>query len=131
MNKAPKEHSRERKHLWMSIAEIAGACVILLAIVIGLQNRSAPAVAAAGADWSTFLADQNHSGYNAAESIINPATAPSLKPIWTIQEGSTISTQVVEANGLIYWGSWDGNEHASNLSGTSVWTTNSWQKCEP
>ena len=131
MNKAPKEHNRERKRLWLSIAEIAGVCVILLAIVIGLQNCSAPVVAAAGADWSTFLADQNHSGYNAAESIINPATAPSLKPIWTIQQGSTISTQVVEANGLIYWGSWDGNEHASNLSGTSVWTTNLGKNVSP
>jgi polyvinyl alcohol dehydrogenase (cytochrome) len=124
-----EEHNGERKRFWrrrfwMSISEIAGVCIILLAIVVSLQNRSSPVVAAVGADWPTYLADQNHSGYNAAESIINPTTAPSLKPLWTAQAGGTISTQVVEANGLIYWGSWDGNEHASNLSGGSVWTTN-------
>jgi polyvinyl alcohol dehydrogenase (cytochrome) len=33
----------------------------------------------------------------------------------------SITTQPVEANGLIYWGSWDGNEHATNLNGTQVW----------
>jgi polyvinyl alcohol dehydrogenase (cytochrome) len=40
---------------------------------------------------------------------------------WSYKAGSFISTQPVEANGLIYWGSWDGYEHATQLDGTQVW----------
>ncbi len=49
---------------------------------------------------------------------------PSLSTEKTINEGSTISTQPVVANGIIYWGSWDGMEHATKLDGTQAWTTN-------
>jgi hypothetical protein len=57
--------------------------------------------------------DVGHSGFNSAETAINPNTAGSLKLLWSISEGSTISTQPIVANSKIYWGSWDGIEHAS------------------
>ncbi len=47
-----------------------------------------------------------HGGYNANETIINPSTAPNLKLHWKRK------------------GSWDGNEHASKVNGTAIWTTN-------
>ncbi len=56
-------------------------------------------------DWTTYLHDPGHSGFNSAETAINPTTASSLKLQWSITEGSTISTQPVVANGKIYWGS--------------------------
>jgi outer membrane protein assembly factor BamB len=80
--------------------------------------------AASPGDWTTYLNDPSHTGYNGFETAINPSTAGSLKQLWSISEGSTISTQPVVANGLIYWGSWDGIEHATHLDGSQAWTAN-------
>jgi outer membrane protein assembly factor BamB len=80
--------------------------------------------AASPGDWTTYLNDSSHTGYNGFETAINPSTAGSLKQLWSISEGSTISTQPVVADGLIYWGSWDGIEHATHLDGSQAWTAN-------
>ena len=80
---------------------------------------------AAGASWSTFMESNTRTGYNGAETIINPSTAPHLKTHWTRSITASISSEPIVANGMLYWGSWDGNEHASSLvDGHDVWTTN-------
>ena len=56
-----------------------------------------------------------------SETVINASSAPNLKLQWTHTAGGGISTQPVEANSLVYWGSWDGYEHATNLSDGFVW----------
>src|SRR5712692_390905 len=43
--------------------------------------------AAAPGDWATYMADNGHSGFNAAENVITPATAPTLKLKWTHSAG--------------------------------------------
>ncbi len=75
-------------------------------------------------DWTMFQGDLGRSGYNAAETTITAATAAKLKLHWSLKAGGSISTQVIEANSMLYWGSWDGLEHATNLSGQNVWTAN-------
>jgi PQQ-like domain len=75
-------------------------------------------------DWTTYAYDIGHSGYNALETILNASTASHLKLQWSISEGRIVSTQASVANGLIYWGSWDGIEHASKLDGSPAWTAN-------
>jgi polyvinyl alcohol dehydrogenase (cytochrome) len=76
-------------------------------------------------NWPTFLASNARTGYNGAESIINPKSAPTLKLHWQNMAAGAISAQPIEANGKVYWGSWDGLEHASRLSdGKDVWTAN-------
>lgn len=75
-------------------------------------------------DWSTYLADDAHSGFNRAETTINPTTAPRLKLHWTHHVNAGISVQPVEANGMIYWGSWDGVEHAADVQGHQIWAVN-------
>lgn len=97
---------------------IVGMIIILFAIVGPTMH---PAQAAAG-DWPTYLLENGRSGYNSAETIINAKTAPKLKLHWTDSAAGSISTQPVEANGLIYWGSWDGYEHAAKLNSAIVWT---------
>ncbi len=102
------------------------ALITLVVIAVGtvsLFPRQQPAHAAAG-DWPTFLAGDTRSGFNGAETIINPSTASQLKLHWIHSTALQISAEPVEANGMVYWGSWDGIEHASRLSdGTDVWTT--------
>jgi outer membrane protein assembly factor BamB len=75
-------------------------------------------------DWPMYLADVGRSGYNSTETAINRTTASNLKLHWQYRSGGNISTQPVVVNGMIYWGSWDGYEHATNLSGHQVWQTN-------
>jgi len=75
-------------------------------------------------DWSTYLADAAHSGFNRTETTINQNTAPRLKQYWSYHANGGISVQPVEANGLIYWGSWDGVEHATDTQGHEAWATN-------
>ena len=80
-------------------------------------------------DWPMYLHDLSHTSYNPFERIIGPSSASSLKPRWIRRVGGDagvpISTQPVVANGLIYWGSWDGYEHATDISNPTndVWTT--------
>src|SRR5262249_13772204 len=72
-------------------------------------------------DWPSYLL--NNGGFNSTETIINQATAPQLKQYWEYHARGAISTQPVVTNGMIYWGSWDGYEHATSLDGKRVWAT--------
>lgn len=75
--------------------------------------------------WSTYMGNNQRSGYNAAETIINPTSASQLKLKWTHQAGGAVTTQPTVANGMVYWGSWDGIEHASDpATGNDIWTAN-------
>lgn len=86
-------------------------------------SRSAPLAGTSG-DWPTYLHDNGRSGFNGSESIINATSAASLKLHWSIVAGAVISTQPVIANGVVYWGSWDGLEHATDLNGHPIWSAN-------
>jgi outer membrane protein assembly factor BamB len=82
------------------------------------------AMSAFASDWPMYQGDLARSGFNAAETTITPANASQLKLHWKQTAAGSISSQVATANGLLYWGSWDGIEHATNLSGVDVWTAN-------
>lgn len=110
------------RNSWVQIVAVLGVLAIVVATIVGISR---PAAYAASGDWSMFLEDIGHSGFNSSETIINPTTAHNLKVHWTHSEGAAISSEPVIANGLAYWGSWDGLEHATNLStGNDLWTTN-------
>lgn len=75
-------------------------------------------------DWSTYMYNAGRSGYNQSETIITRSVATHLKLHWTISSGGKIFSQPIVANGMIYWGSFDGYEHAANLSGQQIWQQN-------
>lgn len=100
------------------------ASVIIPAATLGILSHPQDAFAASG-DWPTFLFNNGRTGFNGSETIINRSTASHLKIHWTHTTSALITDEPVEANGMVYWGSWDGVEHASRLSdGTDVWTAN-------
>ncbi len=74
-------------------------------------------------DWPTYMKDIGHSGFNANESVLNVNTVPNLKVHWQYHVGARISSQPVVADGVVYWGSWDGYEHATTLAGQQLWRT--------
>lgn len=104
------------KYLWATAAIFAVISIALIPSVLATH--------AASGDWTTYMADNGRSGFNPNETIINPSTAPNLKLKWIHTAGGAVSTQPVEANGLVYWGSWDGYEHATKLDNTRLWATN-------
>ena len=105
----------------------------LLFIVAGvyLAPRPSRVAQAASGDWSTYLAGNERHSFNAAKTIINSTTASHLKLHWTSKAGGAIFSEPVVANGIIYWGSFDGYEHAMNLSGKQVWQQNLGQSTQP
>jgi hypothetical protein len=104
---------------WIYLWVILGMLALILTAFIPTMLKAR----AASGDWTTYMADNGRSGYNPTETVINPSTAPLLKLKWIHTTAGTISTQPVEANNLIYWGSWDaGNEHATSLTNAHVWT---------
>lgn len=99
---------------------------VLNAHATGTARRTQPDVSSG--DWPTYLINLERQGFNGAETLINPTTAPTLKLKGTYQIQSSISSEPVVANGLVYWGSYDGVEHATEPSllgsGADVWSTN-------
>jgi outer membrane protein assembly factor BamB len=112
-----------RKRKWggylLGIIWVVGLILFVVNMTIPRSTSHAQ-----GGDWPTYMGSNERSGFNGSETSINPTTAPNLKLHWKYKAGGVISTQPVTFNGQIYWGSWDGFEHATTLSGTQVWATN-------
>ena len=74
-------------------------------------------------DWPTFLLGDGRSGYNGAEIRITAQTAPGLALYWSYHAKGSITVQPIVVKGVIYWGSWDGYEHATTLKGKQLWSS--------
>src|SRR6266702_4563021 len=99
------------------------ATVFLVPALLGTRAASSEQFTAAG-DWPTYGYDNARDNFNAAETIITPATAPQLKQKWAHAGGNGISDQIAAVSGNVYWGSWDGYVHASSAStGSILWHT--------
>ncbi|MDQ2713810.1 MAG: PQQ-binding-like beta-propeller repeat protein [Chloroflexota bacterium] len=102
---------------------LALLCTVLGLVTIPAMMATRGSQSTAG-DWTTYLGDNAHSGYNALESAIKPTTAPHLRHLWTHSAASSISTQPVVTNGRVFWGSGDGYEHATDSNtNASLWAT--------
>ncbi|MGH2516895.1 MAG: PQQ-binding-like beta-propeller repeat protein, partial [Ktedonobacterales bacterium] len=73
--------------------------------------------------WASYLHGNERSGFNSAEQLITPVSAPQLAQRWSYTTSQPISAQPIEANNLVYFGSWDGYERALTPSGHLVWST--------
>ncbi len=99
------------------------ATVFLVPALLGIRAAASEQFTAAG-DWPTYGYDNARDNFNAAETIITPATAPQLKQKWAHAGNNGISDQIAAVNGNAYWGSWDGYVHATNISNNArVWST--------
>lgn len=120
-------HIKRSHPTWKTISFSTLAFVfIVTGFVVLFPLRQAAFASSGGGVWPTYLEGNTHSGFNPSEKKITVSSAANLKLHWSYSVGGnfyvkSITTQPVEANGLIYWGSWDGNEHATNLNGTQVW----------
>jgi outer membrane protein assembly factor BamB len=75
--------------------------------------------------WPTYMGQPARSGTAGIETDLTAMKVGQLKVRWRFHAGAPIFAQPVVANGTVYWGSWDGYEHASSLTtGRDVWATN-------
>lgn len=108
----------------------AGVIVVLAGLPLSEAKAQAPG------DWPTYLDNGARTGYNGAETVITPSTAPNLTQLWTDTAGGSISAEPIQVGGVVYYGSWDGYEHAVDAAaGTQLWSANLGQntdtKCTP
>jgi len=78
-------------------------------------------------DWTSYLQGIERTGFAASENGLNPTSAPRLGLAWKTSDAGPahgVFSQPVVANGLVYWGSFDGVESATTTSGNLVWQTN-------
>jgi hypothetical protein len=102
--------------------------------VFAVSGRSALSTTGSNA-WPTYLENPAHTSFDAAETTLNASNVGKLTLKSTVHGQGGISDQPVFANGLMYWGSWDGVLHATNSAGADVWTANLGQQtvagCSP
>ena len=114
----------------MQVLATVGVIVVFLGLPLsGARAQTSP-------NWPTYLSNGARTGYNGAERIITPSTARNLTKLWTDTAGGSISTEPIQVNGVLYYGSWDGYEHAVvAATGTQRWSANLGQttdtSCEP
>ena len=69
----------------------------------------------------------DRSGFASGESGFNPTSVKNLHLAWQVSDTAPnhgVFSQPIVSNGLVYWGSNDGNERATDTSGNLVWQTN-------
>jgi outer membrane protein assembly factor BamB len=106
---------------------LSGSLALLGAAAAAVAFAGLPlggAVAQTSGNWPTYLSNPDRMGYNAAETIITPSTAPKLTKLWDDTAGGSISAEPIQVNGVIYYGSWSGYESAVNAdTGAALWST--------
>jgi len=113
------------------ILSLLAFALVVAGIMVALPRSTTTQTAKAtgSGDWPTYMYSAGRGSYNQAETAINQTTAPSLKLHWSYPPSiqpikQPIYSQPVEANGMVYWGSFDGYEYATDLNGNLIWSTN-------
>ena len=80
---------------------------------------------------ATYRGDLGRSGYYPSQTGVTAANVATLKQHWVTTTGGTGSyAQPMVVNNLIYWGDWNGVEHATDLTGKDVWTVTTGQNID-
>ncbi len=122
---------------YVSVGLIAGKTAQSLTLPPGASGGQLHIFAVSGAtppaasDWSTYLGGLDRTGFNGSETILHAANIGRVSLKWSAHVNAAISTQPIEANGVVYWGAWDGRLRATNLSGALLWTANIGQTYDP
>ena len=111
------------RHTFSYRTLLAIAVVTILSVVSLTVLGTNAAFAATSSDWTTYGHDAQRSNYNGAETTLNASNVPNLKLKWQQFAANGVSVQPIESNNVVYWGSWDGYEHAFTTAGVHIWDT--------
>jgi outer membrane protein assembly factor BamB len=99
-----------------------GVSCAFFGLVVSVVLASCTSAASSTIPLATYHANNSRTGYSTGTSI-TPSNAPNLSQKWHISVPAPISDQPIVDNGVIYWGDWAGQMHATSLSGHSLWST--------
>ena len=112
-----------------------GIALILATATLSIVSPSRAATSAAfnvttgapSSDWTTYMQGNDRTGFASGESGFNPTSVKKLHLAWQTSDAGPnhgVFSQPVVSNGLVYWGSFDGYERATDTSGKLVWRKN-------
>jgi len=79
----------------------------------------------------TYRGNLGRSGYYPSQTGVTAANVGTLKLHWMTTTGGTGGySQPIVANNMVYWGDWNGVEHATDLTGKDIWTVNTGQNVD-
>lgn len=118
-----------RRSVRVRVVGVGCAAGLLVTAVIGVTGAviapAAPPARAAAArdDWPIPMHDLSRTNAS-TDTVISPATAHLLTPLWTFKAASAIVPTPVVSKGVAYFSSWDGNEYALDArTGRVLWKT--------
>lgn len=119
------KRARQWVYLLTSLA-IVVLTAFLAPAMMGTEAKSSEQFGAAG-NLTTYGFNNAHSNFNSAETNITASTAHQLKQKWAHKTGNSVTDQpaiaTVGNNTVVFWGSWDGYLHATNVSNNArLWT---------
>ena len=89
---------------------------------------AAIAPSTSSSNWTMYNHGLAGSGYNSTETTLNVSNFPNLTKKWATTGTNGMSDQPIVVGNAVYWGSWDGNFHATTITGTNagqdLWHTN-------
>jgi hypothetical protein len=106
----------------LSTVAIAGTATLLLGLTATLASAST-APRAPASDWTQYTFNAAGSGDNTSETALTPGNVGTLHAAWVVKGGRSVSMTPLVVGGVVYWGSWDGNLHATSLAThATMWT---------
>jgi outer membrane protein assembly factor BamB len=125
---APELTDKSRRLIRLGVA----LCCLIVLLSDGTEvfaaplspSAARPAPAAASSDWPSFLHDPARTSANPGETTLSTANASKLTQLWSFQTGDVIAASATVVGGVVYVGSWDGNEYALDArTGARLWKT--------
>lgn len=120
---SPKKANLRHLFGMMGKAILLVAALLLQAGLFSYASADAAPLAGTNGDITTYMGSNIRINYNSFETTLNRGNISQLKLHWQYHAGGTIDTQPMVSNGVIYWGSWDGYEHATDINGHPLWQT--------
>lgn len=103
---------------------LAAGSLALLVPALGQSNASQSSTGGSSSTTPVLTTTTTtRGGTPAAEVQRVPSSPAMLTPAWTARAKGPVTVQPTLDAGVIYWGSWDGYEHATSASGTQLWRT--------
>ena len=110
----------------VAVAVVVAVVTVLVSGVFSSGNHAGPGA------WPMFMGNLSRTGFATNETSITRANVHELTQRWEVTGAATISDQATLANGFLYWGSWDGYEHATDAAtGEELWRTFIGEETDP
>jgi hypothetical protein len=123
---------RIKKSFWLcgagffiALAVMIASTVLLLPLLQVHETHAAHAASPktiGTGTWITYMGNNARTGAS-PDTSLSASNASKLKVHWKYKAGAAINSQPILANNALYWGSWDGYEYATDLSGKLLWKT--------